>query len=291
MTVTPTPPVGPWPTAPSRQRPTVFAAEMDAFLAALVERSDDLEAVAEAAEANAQAGEDAAEGAEGSAAAAAASAATALNAPGTQATSVTELTIGTGPQSFDLEQLGKAFPLFQRVKLAHSADAYMIGDITAFVSGTGAMTVEVTEIVGSGTYTSWGVAPTGAAALPAATAAQVRAGTASGVAVSPLAQSEAVEFGVLTDAATVAWNVAEIGPNARVTLGGNRTIGAPSNLLDGVTYTLNIDPATYTPAWASIWDFGAQGAPSLPASVISKVTAQYDATAGKLQAGVWLGAA
>lgn len=43
----------------------------------------------------------------------------------------------------------------------------------------------------------------------------------------------------LADAATIAWNV-EIAQVATVTLAGNRTLGAPSNLVSGGTYILMV---------------------------------------------------
>lgn len=43
----------------------------------------------------------------------------------------------------------------------------------------------------------------------------------------------------LTDAATIAWNVA-LGNNARVTLGGNRTLDLPTNIKDGGVYLLEV---------------------------------------------------
>lgn len=43
----------------------------------------------------------------------------------------------------------------------------------------------------------------------------------------------------LTDATTIAWS-GETQQNAKVTLGGNRTLGAPTNLAEGVYYTLLI---------------------------------------------------
>ncbi len=93
-----------------------------------------------------------------SASAAAASAATAVNAPGTQATSATSMTIGTGSQSFTLQQTGKAFTAGQWVNLIDSANPatnYMAGAITAYNAGTGAMTVNVVMTGGTGTLASW----------------------------------------------------------------------------------------------------------------------------------------
>jgi hypothetical protein len=98
-----------------------------------------------------------------SADAAAASAASAANAPGTSATSATSLTIGTGSRSFTIET-GKAFVVGQFVTIASTASPtnLMFGNITAHNSGTGAMTVEVTATLGSGTLSAWTIALSGA---------------------------------------------------------------------------------------------------------------------------------
>lgn len=105
------------------------------------------------------------------AAAAAASATSALNAPGTNATSTSSLTVGTGAQSLTI-QTGKAFSVGQTAVIAYTTTptTKMLGTITAYNSGTGALTVDVTDITGSGTQTAWTVSLTGIAgtAAPAA---------------------------------------------------------------------------------------------------------------------------
>lgn len=130
--------------------------------------------------------------------------------------------------------------------------------------------------------------------VPAAAAADVRAGTSSAKANTPAALAGAAAFITLTDAATVAWDVST-GFNAMVTLGGNRTIGAPTSLQDGVTYVLVlVQDATGSrvPSWNSIWDFGAQGAPTLQtaAGKRDRVVGQYNASVGKIAASFWKGA-
>lgn len=86
----------------------------------------------------------------------------ALNAAGTSATSTSSLTVGTGSKSLTLAQTGKAFAVGQWVNITNTAAPatnYMVGAITAFNSGTGAMTVNVTFSAGSGTLASWAVHP------------------------------------------------------------------------------------------------------------------------------------
>lgn len=87
---------------------------------------------------------------------AAASAATALAAPGTSATSTTSLTVGTGTKSLTI-QAGKSIAIGQSVTLAYTTTptTRMSGAVTAYDSGTGALTVFIDTIKGSGTYAAW----------------------------------------------------------------------------------------------------------------------------------------
>lgn len=94
---------------------------------------------------------------------AAASATTAVNAPGTSATSTTSLTVGTGSQSLTI-QTGKALVVGMPVVIARTSapsTTYMVGIVTGYTSGTGALTVSVSSVLGSGTYTDWTVSLTG----------------------------------------------------------------------------------------------------------------------------------
>lgn len=99
------------------------------------------------------------------------SANSALNAPGTNATSTTSLAIGTGSKSLTI-QTGKAYAVGQAVVIASTASPLnqMSGVITAHNSGTGALTVNVTSINGSGTFAAWTVSLTALAAVSLTTA-------------------------------------------------------------------------------------------------------------------------
>lgn len=97
--------------------------------------------------------------------AAEAAAQTALNAPGTSSTSTTSLTIATGTQTFTT-QTGKAWAVGQPVVIARTSAAattYMQGTVTAYTSGTGAMSVAVASGAtgGTGTFTDWTISLTG----------------------------------------------------------------------------------------------------------------------------------
>lgn len=94
----------------------------------------------------------------------------ALNAPGTSATSTSSVTIGTGSKSLTLAQTGKAFAVGQWVQItsaAAPATDFMLGAITAFNAGTGAMTVNVALAGGAGTIASWAVHPASPLSLSA----------------------------------------------------------------------------------------------------------------------------
>ncbi len=170
------------PAAPSRADPANFADKADAWVAALPDwtvavnvtagqvqtnannaASASSTAVAAIGSASIQAGiaQSSANAAAMSASEAASSAASAVNAPGTSASSSTSLTIGTGSKSLTIET-GKQFTIGQTVVIAYTSNPanYMVGQITAFTSGSGSMTVNVTSIGGSGTFAAWSVAIT-----------------------------------------------------------------------------------------------------------------------------------
>lgn len=96
--------------------------------------------------------------------AAQAAATSAANAPGTNATSTTSDTIALGSTSITLAQTGKLYSVGQQIRIASTASPtnWMDGTLTAFNAATGAMTVNVTAISGSGTFAAWTVALSGA---------------------------------------------------------------------------------------------------------------------------------
>ncbi len=268
--------VTPLPTpVPSTSNPADFDDNGDAFLGALPTFATELTALAAEVEANTTSAE-----------AAAASAASTSTAYGT---STTSLSVSVGSKSLTIAEASRTFQGGQYVVIARTSAAattFMLGRITAFNSGTGAMTVSVDSVTGSGTYTNWTVSLAAPNYLPAAVAANVRAGTSASVAVTPEALTSAAAWITLTDGATINWDVST-GYNARVTLGGNRTMAAPTNLQDGVSYGLAIiqdATGSRTVSWNSTFDWGQSGAPTLStaAGSVDHAFGIYSSTTGKL---------
>lgn len=152
------------PTPPTRSQPSTFDDRADAFLSAIPNMADEINLWT--GELNTTQGQiqtsemDAANAAAASLAsqtAAAISAASAVTAPGTSAASSTSLQIINGPKALTI-QTGKDFVKGQLVSIASDADpsgAAMYGAITDYNATTGALSVNVSNNVGVGTFSDW----------------------------------------------------------------------------------------------------------------------------------------
>ena len=82
----------------------------------------------------------------------------AFNFNATNSTSTTSDTIATGSTTITV-QASKSYVVGMTVKIAYTTDAtnWMLGEVTAYDSGTGSLTVYVRTKNGSGTYTAWTV--------------------------------------------------------------------------------------------------------------------------------------
>lgn len=98
----------------------------------------------------------------------------------------------------------------------------------------------------------------------------------------------------LTDASTITWDMQSgsggSGTNASVTLGGNRTLGAPSNVLAGSSGVLTITQdgtGSRTLAYNSVWKFQGGTAPTLSTAASAKdVLAWYSPDGTNLYANL-----
>lgn len=72
--------------------------------------------------------------------------------------------------------------------------------------------------------------------------------------------------GTLTDGATIDWNGDSNGQVVAVTLGGNRTMNAPTNIVQYAMYILRVSQdgiGSRTLTWNAAYKFGTTGAPTL----------------------------
>lgn len=93
-------------------------------------------------------------------------------------TSTNSMTISTGTHSFNVDT-GLAYTVGQTVLIAFDANNLMVATVNSYNATTGAMTVNVTGITGSGTYANWAVNLNGAPG-PQGTAGAIGATGATG---------------------------------------------------------------------------------------------------------------
>lgn len=104
-----------------------------------------------------------------------------------------------------------------------------------------------------------------------ATTGELLAGTASKILTAEVLKN-AIAYQTLTDAATVAWNMA-LGNNALVVLGGNRTLGNPTNAIPLFGFVLKVTAtgSTRTLALGANWVKGSL-VESFPIQVLTSET-------------------
>lgn len=137
------------PTPPSRDDPANFSARADAFLAALPVFGDAANSLEQS-----------------------------LQMVATTGTSTTSLAIGTGSKTLTT-QAGKAWVVGAFVYIASSASVanLMFGQITAYNSATGSLTVNVLSYTGSGTLAAWSIGLSAPGSASQTYSGQVSAGT------------------------------------------------------------------------------------------------------------------
>jgi hypothetical protein len=184
------------------------------------------------------------------------------------ASSTSSLALSTGSKSVVLTESGKLFAANDFIVAVYRPDPAirLFMTVNTVVGQTLTCTVPSGGVFGTGgPYSNWLILHT-AFLGNAATAAEVRAGTDDTLQITPLNLVEAaLPWAALTDAATIAWDMG-LYWNTAVILGGNRTMGVPTNPKAGMTYVLEVlqdATGSRTLSWPSNYDFGAAGAPVL----------------------------
>jgi len=216
-------PINTLPPAPHTSRPSTFSPEMDAFNAALVGLVIELNAMG------------------------------ALLAQSLSGTSSASLLIGMGAKSLTV-QTGQGYAPGMEVIIAYTTTPTnrMVGTVTSYDTGTGALVVSVTSTGGSGTYAVWSISPTTVANF-------------NGQAFTNLTLS-----GPVTET-PYALSGTDVNPvNGTIqskTLSGTWTV--TSSVADGQSVLLHITKGANSIVWPTmVW---AYGAPTLSSTVVSAV--------------------
>lgn len=80
--------------------------------------------------------------------------ATALNLISTNGASVSSVSIGAGSKSFTAST-GKSWVKAMTLKIGNSATNWMLGEVSSYDPGTGALVVNIRKMMGSGTFSDW----------------------------------------------------------------------------------------------------------------------------------------
>lgn len=240
----------------------------------------------------------------------------AQNAAFTPATSTTSVALASsGAVSFQT-QTDKTFPIGMKLRAASNANpsTHWMTFVVGSYAGNTLQGTATAKGSGTGSRADWTFSPAGEGSgdvsstraintsglasgggnlaadrtinVPKAAAADIRALTDDTKATTPKGFADAAAFVPLTDAATVATDCAT-GENFYVTLGGNRLIGNPTNMKDGIVYSWKfIEDGTggRQPSWDTKWDWSEEGPPTFNTTpgAINRVYAQYDAAVDKL---------
>lgn len=178
------PSVSALPNPPRTENPTTFVSDTDTFLASL--SSFQTQHNASITAFNAATGQFTSQ-----ATASLAAMDAKIAAAGFVGTSSTSLAVGTGAKSLTIQpNLAFAVGGFAMVAATASPTNWMFGQVTAYAPATGALTLNVTTIGGTGTFSAWTVstsAPTDAALTTALATAQADINTARAFALNAAA--------------------------------------------------------------------------------------------------------
>lgn len=266
--------ITPLPTpVPSSEDPANFDARADAFLEALPGFVTEANALAADLNDLAEAVDAAADAVAEDAATVEAAAMAAAEAAGLVATSTSTLSVGAGTKTI---HFAAAKPLLavvnKQIVIVQTSDASIkmfatvatapdSDDITATVVSGG--------VFGSGSYSSWQIIDA-AFFGSAATAAELWAQVTDAAAISPKTVKDAKVWVPLTDGATVTPNGLN-GRNFTWTVGGDRTLGAITNCAPGdIFHIWGTQGGGWDLAWASGVYKRQGGLPTLPQTASQK---------------------
>lgn len=224
-------------------------------------------------------------------------------------TSSTSVAIGSGSKSFTTAKFYEwAVGMYVTITSSANPANFMFGQVTSYTTATGALVVDVTGTGGSGTLSDWVIAlsaynPVGSYLTAADIGVTVQGYDGDLAAIAALSGTSGVlkksgtntwaldtgtfveaetattftaqqVFGnsALTDASTIAWDVATKQVATFTFVSSSRTMGAPTNLVSGGFYALAViqNAGSNTLTWNSVFKWASGTAPTLSTAAGAK---------------------
>lgn len=196
-------------------------------------------------------------------------------------TSSSSVAIGTGNKTFTTAGFYEwAVGMWVTVTSGANPANFMFGQVTSYNTSTEALVVDVDSVGGSGTLSDWTIAlsaynPVGSYLTAADIGVTVQGYDADTVFADVQTNfSKQQYFGnvALTDAATIAWNAQTAQVATFTFVSSNRTMGAPTNLVNGAFYALAViqNAGSNTLTWNSVFKWASGSAPTLSTAAGAK---------------------
>ena len=224
-------------------------------------------------------------------------------------TSTSSVAIATGNKTFVTAGFYEwAVGMWVTVTSAANPANFMFGQVTSWTTATNTVVVDVDNVGGSGTYSDWTIAlsafaPIGSYLTSADIGVTVQGYDGDLAAIAALAGASGVlkktgvntwaldtgtfveaetattftaqqVFGnsALTDASTIAWDVASKQVATFTFVSSSRTMGAPTNMVNGGFYALAViqNAGSNTLTWNSVFKWASGAAPTLSTAAGAK---------------------
>lgn len=196
-------------------------------------------------------------------------------------TSSTSVAIGTGNKTFTTAGFYEwAVGMWVTITSGANPANYMFGQVTSYNTSTEALVVDVDSVGGSGTLSDWTIALSAYSSVGNYLVAADIGVTVQGYDVDTVFRDVQTNFSkqqyfgnvALTDASTIAWNAQTAQVATFTFVSSNRTMGAPTNLVNGAFYALAViqNAGSNTLTWNSVFKWASGAAPTLSTAAGAK---------------------
>lgn len=196
-------------------------------------------------------------------------------------TSASSVAIATGNKTFVTAGFYEwAVGMWVTITSAANPANYMFGQVTTWTTATNTVVVDVDSVGGSGTFSDWTIALSAYSSVGNYLVAADIGVTVQGYDADTVFRNVATNFSAqqvfgnsaLTDASTIAWDVATKQVATFTFVSSSRTMGAPTNLVSGGFYALAViqNAGSNTLTWNSVFKWASGAAPTLSTAAGAK---------------------